>query len=616
MLSVFFINLLLFQSGFHGNSQMAIAPDGKLLALACPDAGTVCAINLPSLEVAWQAKVGNKPESVSFAMNGTICAVSIFDDDLVVLLDAKNGTVKTKIVVPDEPYGIVCSANGEKLFVTHDYPSLVSEIHVPTGKIIRSFPSARRNRGIALSPDESRLFVTEFLTGNLVAIEVKSGKIVDQWHGHSTDNLARHVVVHPQRPKAYVSHIRSRVNVIDGGGSIFPHLTVHDLVPPSNAKRTKSFGMDTFNGVFVVTNPWEADISPDGKRIYTLYSGTDDMNVSEIVDDDYSEIRLVGSAVRVGHNPRAVRVSHDGKSVFVFDSLDFQVRRLDSASMRVSGMVKVSVPEKSPDWIRGKLLFNSARPPMSSRMWVACSSCHPDGQPDGRVWFNPEGMRKTPSLSGLAHTHPLHYSADRDESQDFEFTIRSRLMQGAGLIPGKLKEKVPFKPTELEVRTSGKSKDLDALAVYTNSFGFTLSPHLENGQLSASAKRGMKLFEDESVGCSKCHSGPYYSDSSLSKPFRLHDVGTGKEDTTEKIGTQYDTPTLLGIYKTPPYLHDGKAKTLFDVLTTANKKDKHGKTSHLTKTQTEDLVDFLKSLPFENPPLKTPNTIEYFDPVR
>ena len=100
------------------------------------------------------------------------------------------------------------------------------------------------------------------------------------------------------------------------------------------------------------------------------------------------------------------------------------MRRLASSS-------RCCDPPKTPEWVRGKVLFNTADPPMTSRRWIACSSCHPDGHTDGRVWQNPEGLRKTPALFGLAHTHPLHWSADRDEVQDFEYTIRGRLMQGA-----------------------------------------------------------------------------------------------------------------------------------------------------------------------------------------
>jgi hypothetical protein len=228
------------------------------------------------------------------------------------------------------------------------------------------------------------------------------------------------------------------------------------------------------------------------------------------------------------------------------------------------------------------------------------------------VWQNPEGLRKTPALMGLAHTHPLHWSADRDEVQDFEYTIRGLLMQGPGFLGGRTKEKRGFEPVELEEKCAGRSADLDAIAVYTNSFDFTLSPHIPApGKLSAEAERGKKLFFDKAVGCATCHNGPYYTDSSLERPFKLHDVGTGGDDPTEKIGPKYDTPTLLGVYRTAPYLHHGKAKTLRDVLTTCNKEDKHGKTSHLKPAELDDLVAFLKSLPYETPPSETPNTVKY-----
>ena len=66
-----------------------------------------------------------------------------------------------------------------------------------------------------------------------------------------------------------------------------------------------------------------------------------------------------------------------------------------------------------------------------------------------------------------------------------------------------------------------------------------------------------------------------------------------------------------GIYRTAPYLHHGKAKTLQDVLTTFNKDDKHGKTSQLSEAELDDLVVFLKALPYETPPSVTANTVPY-----
>ena len=67
------------------------------------------------------------------------------------------------------------------------------------------------------------------------------------------------------------------------------------------------------------------------------------------------------------------------------------------------------------------------------------------------------------------------------------------------------------------------------------------------------------------------------------------------------MGPAYDTPMLLGLYRSAPYLHHGKAETLRDVLTTQNAGDKHGVTSQLSASEVDDLVAFLKSLPFEQP---------------
>src|SRR5262249_28267210 len=154
-----------------------------------------------------------------------------------------------------------------------------------------------------------------------------------------------------------------------------------------------------------------------------------------------------------------------------------------------------------------------------------------------------------------------------------------------------------FEKVELKEKLGGRSKDLDALAIYTNSFEFThLSPHIPApGKLSPEAERGKKLFLSKEVGCVKCHSGPYYTDSTLKEPYNLHDVGTGGEDKSERMGPLYDTPSLLGIYRTSPYLHHGKARTLHEVLTTQSKGDKHGKTSHLKPAEVDDLVAFLRS---------------------
>jgi YVTN family beta-propeller protein len=610
---------------------MDVSPDGAWLLVANPDNGTVTLVDAKARKAIRELKVGEKPEGVTWIGNGPEALATVYNEDQLVFFNARTGRIIKKLPVPDEPYGIVANKDGTRAWVTHEYPGLVSEIDLTNRTVAGTIPVGPFLRGIALAPDEQRLYVIEFYSAILHAINLASrgahlasrgasapgggnaiGVVVDSWKGQSLDNLCRHVVIHPRRPKAYLSHIRSKVTVVDGSGSIFPHLSICDLVRANGSRRRSSIALDSYNNVRVVTNPWEAAVSPDGSRIYTIYAGTNDMNVSRVIDDDYQELERVGEAVRVGQNPRAVRVSPDGNTVYVYNALDFAVGFHDAQTLKRRASVRVCDPPKTPEWVRGKILFNTALPPLTSRSWITCSSCHPDGHTDGRVWQNPEGLRKTTALFGLAHTHPLHWSADRDEVQDFEYTIRGRLMQGRGLLRGGIKPKPGFEKTELEETLAGRSRDLDALAVYCNSFDFTLSPHVPApGKLSEAAEHGKQLFFSHQVGCAGCHSGPYYTDSSLQKPFKLHDVGTGRQDPTEKIGPEYDTPTLLGVYRTTPYLHHGKAKTLRDVLTTSNREDKHGRTSHLKPEEIDDLIAFLKSLPFERPPSETPNTVKY-----
>ena len=592
------------------NSLMDVHPTGKKLAVANTDNGTVTLVDLAKNEVVREMKAGKKPEGVTWIGDGARIAVTLYHEKQVVIIDTETGAIVKTIATPAEPYGIVSDKAGKLAYVTHEYPGLVTEIDLDAGKVLREIPAGSMVRGIALAPDAKRVYVSEFYTGVLNAIDLASGKIVDSWKGHSTDNIARHVLLHPTRPKAYLAHIRSMIKVGDGAGSIFPQLSFCDL-KPGEGKRRVSFGMDTFNGIYVTTNPWESAISPDGKRFYIIYAGTNDLNYCTVVDDDYKEIERVGGAITVGQNPRAIRVSPDGSKVYIYNAMDFAVR-VYTSGMSLVKTIKTCEPTKPAEWVRGKILFNTANQPMSARRWVACASCHPDGLHDGRVWQQAEGLRRTTAFVGMAHTHPLHWSADRDEVQDFEYTVRSRLMQGVGFLKGQMKSKVGFHKVELEEKTGGRSKDLDAIAIYCNSLEFPLSPHVEApGKLSPAAERGRKVFFQNEVGCAKCHNGPYYCDSRLQTPYNLHDVGTGGGDKSERMGTKYDTPTLLGIYRGAPYLHDGSAPTLLDVLTTANKGDKHGKTSHLSKEQLSDLVEFLKSLPYEHPPEGTPNAVEF-----
>jgi YVTN family beta-propeller protein len=584
------------------NSLLDLTPDGRLLAVANTDSGTVSLVDVRDRKKLVEIPVGDHPEGVTWVSNGTKLLVTVYGDNVVKVIDPVERKVIATIRVAGEPYGIVASPNGRSAYVSHDYPGLVSEIDLRTMTVRRTIPTGPACRGIALSPDEKRVYATEFFTGRLHAIDLAAGNVIDSWHGIETDNLARNVVVHPTLPKAYLAHLRSRTSVFSARGSIEPELSIVDIGETNtSAKRRTGIALDTFNGVYVMANPWESAISPDGEILYVVYAGSNDASAIRLLPE-YPYVRRTTLPVQVGKHPRAVRVSPEGSEVYIYNTLDYAVGVYSPDLRTRKATIAVCEPTKTAEWRRGKELFVSAVQPMGGTKWISCSTCHPDGLSDGRVWQNPEGPRRTPHLFGLAHTHPLHWSADRDEVQDFEYTIRGKLMQGRGLYSGSMKG------NELAQVMTGKSKDLDAMALYANSFESKLSPHIPApGKLSAEAERGKAIFFSAESKCATCHSGPYYTDSSRAKPFKLHDVGTGGGE-GEKLGPAFDTPTLIAVYRMGPYLHDGRAKTLEDVIT-KNPGDKHGKTSHLKPSDVSDLVAFLKSLPYELQAGETPNTV-------
>jgi cytochrome c peroxidase len=115
----------------------------------------------------------------------------------------------------------------------------------------------------------------------------------------------------------------------------------------------------------------------------------------------------------------------------------------------------------------------------------------------------------------------------------------------------------------------------------------TPSPHLAaNGCLTAAGQRGKALFEGKAK-CAGCHPAPYFTDK------KMHKIGVLSHN--EPDG-RYDTPSLVEAYRTAPYLHDGRALTVKDVLTTHDKKGTHGKTKDLLDQELKDLVEYVMSL--------------------
>jgi hypothetical protein len=166
---------------------------------------------------------------------------------------------------------------------------------------------------------------------------------------------------------------------------------------------------------------------------------------------------------------------------------------------------------------------------------------------------------------------------------------------GAGLIPS------PNPP--LGAPNAGLSQAMDNMAFYMTSLVPRRGSPFRNpdGTQTAEADSGEVIFNDPTVGCATCHVPPFYTDSSLlSNPFVKHDVGTADPGDLD-AAAGFDTPSLVNIWDSGPYLHHALASTigqnaaqsLLKIFSDFNPNDLHGVTSGLSAHEKDLLVAFL-----------------------
>lgn len=177
------------------------------------------------------------------------------------------------------------------------------------------------------------------------------------------------------------------------------------------------------------------------------------------------------------------------------------------------------------------------------------------------------------------------------------------------------------------------SIDFDNIAKALASFQRTLISHNspydqyhyagDKTAISAAAERGSTLFFSDELGCANCHSQPHFTNAT--EEISFHNTGLYNEDGkgaypidnqglfehTQKAEDKgrFRTPTLRNIALTAPYMHDGSAMSLAEVIrdyAAGGRSARNGKTSpltderikpfSLTSEQEADLIAFLESL--------------------
>jgi hypothetical protein len=212
-----------------------------------------------------------------------------------------------------------------------------------------------------------------------------------------------------------------------------------------------------------------------------------------------------------------------------------------------------------PDVQDGRRLFySSSDGAMAAEgAGVSCATCHVEGRNDGVTWKFDTGLRQTPSLAGLvSSTAPITWTNDVSTVvEEVRLTSQGR-MGGHGL-------------TERQMLSVASYID------WTRDVDVAFPVHDE-----AAWDRGRALFERQDVGCATCHLGERLTDNNAYPMFGENMI---------------NTPALVGLVVTGPYLHDGSASTLRDVVDMADAGGM-GHTAHLTDSEKQDLVLYLQSL--------------------
>lgn len=605
------------------SSQLACTPENEALPVwvVNPDNHTVALLtrqfsqdgNTLTLSKERELNLGyESPTSVTHI--GNYFAVTYRDDDKILFFDEQGNPVRSV----DSGHGtqpVSSLTDGTFLYVALYASGEIIKINPQTGQIDARLTVGPSPKAMALQG--SRLLVTRFIStqqyGQVYDVDTQGSmqlsRIIqvnkiqvpdDIDHGSGVPNYLAGIVIDPAGEKAYITATKANVDrglfrnhtVLDADNTVRPAIVTLDLINNRDWNQnpmTKEGTIDLDNAA----DPHGISYLPDGKtRVHTL-QGNNLVVVNNLEANTSANFAT-------GFAPQSVCTTL--RTLYVKNFTDRTVSAIDISGWMHNGsqnpgiqtLSTVAHERFSPQKKAGQKLFYHARiPDISPEGYISCASCHAGGGQDGMVWdmtHMGEGLRNTLSLNGASGTRfgNLHWSSNFDEVQDFEIQLE-RLNGGTGLIPG-----LTFGSGDSPVTytTSGQSQELDALAAYVNQLGrdkVTRSPFRTYiGELTPAAQRGESVFQQK--GCQSCHSGAAFRDG-LS-----HDVGTIKASSGNRLGiegglVEIRTPSLIELWQTAPFYHDGSAATLADVFDQG--------TSHqvtFNGSEKEDLIQYLLSI--------------------
>lgn len=582
----------------------------KRLYIAETTAHRVAVFDLASEKIIQTLSVADHPVGLALSPDGhKLFVTSAVPKGIVQIIDLGRLTVTDHLAVGHTPVAVTVSPDGKTLYVCNQFTNNVSVIDLDRGEQVAVIPVAREPVAAVLTPDGQTLFVANHLpigaangehTACVVSIiETSSRRVIKTLDLPNGSVNLRAMAISPDSHYVYITHTLSRyqfpVAYLERGWINTNAMTILDV--PSQTYFNTILMDDPQAGA---ADPYGIACTSDGKSIMVTHAGSHELSVIDrqamhyhidparsarhfrsssgsqpdmILLETLTPVHNLPNNVSFlsglrrrfklkGNGPRGVIVV--GSTVYAAeyftDSLGIlslgQRRQAKPRSIRLGP----AVPETKVR--QGERLFHDAS--RSFETWHSCATCHTGGARSTALNWDllndgVSNAKNTKSLLLTYETPPVMSTGVRPNAD-------SAVWSGIRY-----------------VQFSYASSDtMAAMRAYLKSLTPVPSPYLVQGALSESARQGETLFR--TIGCVQCHSGPHYTD------MKKHDVGTSSDMDSDAA---FDVPTLIELWRTSPYLHDGRAATVKDVLSTFNPNDKHAKTSHLSEDELSHLVDYV-----------------------
>ncbi|AGC42706.1 hypothetical protein MYSTI_01358 [Myxococcus stipitatus DSM 14675] len=631
----------------NSSGTVALSRDDAFLYVVDADNGVLSVVETARGEKVGEVKVGVGPERVVVGPDDTVY-VSNRGERSVSVIRRGDWNEAARVTVGVEPMGMAVSPKGDTLFVVNSTARTSTEhgtlmaVDTRTLELRWELAVGDEPRGIALVDGGRRALISLFRQGDLVTVDLADAHQPRLQREH-TDLYARaneergailgdpvvsptsfrprgmaDVVVSPDGQHAFAPVRWSREDPLarsgpargeslyGGGGPcnasgvVVPGLVTFKTEDGSPRvddlnKCRPSFGevpdfpastLVSTENTHPLQGPVAAVVDPSGEWLFVVHRETDNVAIlptGRRTGDDLETTRgsAVRQVVRVGSGPSGIALTRDGRKAYVHNAFDHSVTTLVNdgsgarTNVRTEGSpLSVAGDTLSPQQAVGRKLFYSA---LDSRMTsrdvsVSCESCHLDGREDGHVWGFPDGPRQTPSLAGrdVTRTAPFHWSGEFPTLKDFlDATVTSRM--GGGVLDATL---------------------VTQLAAFIDVIPAPDNPYV-GAAPTLSQARGAEVFKK--AGCDKCHAGEHLTNNQQAHVGTFITDGV-LQDTKEVREKGLNTPSLLGLARTAPYLHDGSAKSLKGRLTERRQSTAHGSTAELTDAEIDDLVDYLRTL--------------------